>query len=110
MHLSLVTGSQGEPIVWAHRSQPATVLGVLSVFGVAPFLFWLMFPYGSVFFILMANLILDVIKIRMRVVRWTDLLRRIRFFVNAGYWKITSRNRLRQARRSVATFPGDPIL
>lgn len=109
MNLHLVQTPEGEPIKWAHRSQLATVAGVFSVFGVMPFLLLLMMPYMWLFVPLVLNFTLDIIKIRLRVVRWQDVARRLRFVFNGGYWYVTTRNRLRHARRAVATFPKDAI-
>ena len=110
MNLDFVTNENDDRIYWSHRSQTATVAGILSVTGVMPFLLLAIAPFFSFFILLVVNLILDIIKIRLRVVRWQDLLRRFRFPINGGYWHTMSRNRLRTSRRSVARFPDDPIL
>lgn len=89
---------EGGPIIWAHKSQRATVGRTVSVIGVLPFLFLLMFPYAIFFYLALINLVLDVYRTKKRVLRWSDILRRFRFFMNGGYWYVSSKHKLRHRK------------
>jgi hypothetical protein len=97
---------EGSPIIWAHKSQRATVGRMVSVLGVLPFLFLLMFPYAIFFYAALLNLALDIYRTRKRVLRWSDILRRFRFFINGGYWYVSSRQKLRQKMWAWDDMPG----
>ncbi|WP_018405558.1 hypothetical protein [Marinobacter gelidimuriae] len=97
MKLHLVHGEDG-PIIWAHKSQRATVGRTVSVMGVIPFLFLLMFPYATFFYLSVINLALDIYRTKKRVLRWADVFRRFRFFINGGYWYVQSKQRVRHGK------------
>lgn len=86
----------GDPIIWAHKSQKATVANFVSIMGILPFVFLLVFPYGIVFQCALINFGLDIYRTRKRANRWVDMLRRFRFMLNGGHWKVQSRQKLRQ--------------
>lgn len=88
----------GDPVIWAHKSQKATLGGFVSVMGILPFAFLVIFPYGFVFQIAIVNFGLDIYRTRKRANRWVDILRRFRFVINGGYWKVQSPQALRQRK------------
>jgi len=88
----------GEPVIWAHKSQKATLGGFVSVMGILPFVFLLVFPYGTVFQLAAINFALDVYRTRKRANRWVDILRRFRFLINGGYWKVSTTHKHRQTK------------
>jgi len=88
----------GNPIIWANKSQRATVAGFVSVTGVIPFLFLVIFPYGIVVKIAFINFFLDIYKTKKRANRWVDIIRRARILMNGGYWKVESAHFLRQKK------------
>ena len=99
LHLVEYTDKFGTgPIVWAHKSQRASVAGVVSVMGILPFFFLLMFPYAVVFQFAMVNLVLDIYRTKKRAYRWADITRRFRFMLNGGYWRVQTRHKLRQTK------------
>ena len=105
MKLHLVETSSG-PVIWAHKSQRATVGGFVSVVGVLPFLFLLMFPYAIFFQIALANLALDIYRTKKRANRWSDILRRFRVVLNGGYWRVRSAHKVRQTKWAWDHFKG----
>lgn len=96
----------GETIIWAHKSQRATVAGVVSLLGVLPLLILVLAPYATVFYLVVANLVLDIYRTKKRAARWTDLLRKLRLLLTAGYWRLQSRHRTRQSKRTWNEFKG----
>lgn len=108
LHLIEATDAYGNtgPIVWSHMSQRASVMGTVSVMGVLPFLFLLMFPYAIFFQLASINLFLDIYRIRKRAYRWADITRRIRFTINGGIWRVQTRHRLRQTKWAWDHFKG----
>lgn len=97
MKLHFVQGKDG-PIVWAHKSQRATIGRTVSVMGILPFLFLLMFPYATFFYLAVLNLALDIYRTKKRVLRWADVFRRFRFVINGGYWYVASKQRVRHGK------------
>ncbi|OLF81999.1 hypothetical protein AWH63_10695 [Marinobacter sp. C18] len=107
LHLVEQTTKYGTgPIIWAHKSQRATLGNFVSVMGVLPFFFLLMFPYAIFFQIALVNLVLDIYRTRKRAYRWADITRRFRFVMNAGYWRVETKNRLRQRKWAWDHFKG----
>jgi hypothetical protein len=96
----------GEPIVWANKSKPATLMGKVSVMGVLPFVAIVLAPYAIVFYIALTNFLLDIYKQRVRALRWADVFRRYRTLLNGGYWYCQSRHQVRQTKRSWDHFKG----
>ncbi len=105
MKLHLVETGNG-PIIWAQKSQRATVGGVFSVMGVLPFLFLLMFPYAFFFQVALINLVLDIYRTRKRAHRWADIVRRFRVLMNGGYWRVRSAHKNRQTKWAWDHFKG----
>lgn len=97
MKLNLVETEVG-PINWAQKSQRATVGGFVSVMGVLPFLFLLMFPYAIFLQLALLNLGLDIYRTKKRAARWADILRRFRVVLNGGYWRVRSAHKVRQTK------------
>lgn len=106
MKLHLVKDRNGDPIVWAHKSVPATVAGKVSVMGLLPFLLLPIMPYSWVFWPAVINLILDIYKTKKRASRWADIIRRFRFMLNGGYWYVHTRHFNRQNRRLWDEYKG----
>lgn len=96
----------GEPIIWAHKSQKATLGGFVSVTGILPFLFLPIFPYGFLFKLALLNFFLDIYRTRKRANRWADIIRRGRFLLNGGYWRVQRPHRNRQAKWAWDHFKG----
>ncbi|KXS55155.1 MAG: Uncharacterized protein AWU57_501 [Marinobacter sp. T13-3] len=97
---------KGDPIIWAYKSQKATLGGFVSVTGILPFLFLPVFPYGTIFQLALLNFFLDIYRTRKRANRWADVIRRIRFVLNAGYWKVQSGHYSRQLKWTWDHFRG----
>jgi len=106
MKLHLVTKPNGDPIIWSHKSQKATVGGFVSVLGILPFLFLLVFPYGTVFYFAIVNFGLDIYRNKKRAYRWADIIRRFRFALNGGYWRVHSQHQVRLLKWSWDHFKG----
>lgn len=87
----------GEPIIWAHKSQIATVGGFVSVMGILPFIFLVVFPYAFVFQVAIINFGLDIYRTRKGARRWVDITRRLSFVVSGGFWR--TETSLRQKQR-----------
>jgi len=94
------------PIIWAHKSQRATVGSFISILGILPFFFLLMFPYAIFVQIAVINLALDIYKTRKRAYRWADITRRFRFILNGGYWRVQTDHKLRQTKWAWDHFKG----
>lgn len=90
----------GDPIIWAHKSQKATLGNFVSVMGILPFLFLVVFPYSIVFQVAIINFALDIYRTRKRANRWVDILRRFRILINGGYWKVQTVHSHRQRKWS----------
>lgn len=105
MKLHLVEGDYG-PVIWSQKSQKATVGGVVGVTGVLPFLFLVMFPYAMFFQIALLNFVLDIYRTKKRANRWVDLIRRFRFLLNGGYWRVMSAQKVRQKKWAWDHFKG----
>lgn len=105
MKLHLVESEYG-PIIWSQKSQKATVGGFVSVVGVIPFLFLLMFPYAFFFQLALLNFGLDIYRTKKRANRWVDIIRRFRFLINGGYWRVTSRQKIRHGKWTWDHFKG----
>jgi len=99
MKVSFYVSGDGEPLIWANGGQKATLWGILSVKGVWPFLFLPVFPHGWLIKLCIANLLLDMFLRRKRADGIKDFLRRYRTFLNAGYWRLMSRQQVRQRER-----------
>jgi len=99
MKLHLVQDANGDPIVWSHKSVPATLGGKVSVMGILPFILLLIMPYSWVFWPVLTNFVLDIYKTHKRANRWADIIRRFRFPLNGGYWYVQSHHQGRQTRR-----------
>lgn len=105
MKLHLVETEHG-PIIWSQKSQKATVGGFVSVMGVLPFMFLLMFPYAFFFQLALLNFVLDIYRTKKRANRWVDILRRFRFLINGGYWRVVSAQKIRHAKWTWDHFKG----
>lgn len=100
LHLIEHTDGYGNtgPIIWSQMGQRASLGGFVSIMGILPFVFLLMFPYAIFFQVAMVNFVLDIYRIRKRAYRWADITRRFRFTITGGYWKVQTRHRLRQTK------------
>lgn len=96
----------GQPIIWAHKTQRATVMGLAGLTGVLPLALLLIFPYSAVFKLVMLNLVVDIYRTRKKASRWGDIFRKFRWTITAGYWRTQSRHRLRQTMRVWDNFKG----
>ena len=106
MKLHLVKKGNGDPIIWAHKSQRASVGNFFSIMGVLPFLFLTVFPYGTVLNLCLLNFALDIYRMRKRAYRWADITRRFRFLFNGGYWRLHSKHQVRLRKWSWDHFKG----
>ncbi|ARM86203.1 hypothetical protein MARSALSMR5_04183 (plasmid) [Marinobacter salarius] len=106
MKLHLVKNRNGDPIIWTHKSQKATVAGFVSVIGVVPFLFLFVFPYASVLWFAVVNFVLDIYRNKKRAYRWADIIRRFRFALNGGYWRVISQHQVRLQKWGFDHFKG----
>lgn len=108
LHLVEYTDKHGNtgPIIWAHKSQRASVGGVVSIVGILPFAFLLLFPYAIFFQLAVVNLVLDIYRTRKRAYRWADITRRFRFVINGGYWRVQRAHALRQTKWAWDHFKG----
>jgi hypothetical protein len=96
----------GDPVVWAQKSQRATVAGFVSVTGILPFFFLVIFPYAFVFQLALINFCLDIYKTKKRANRWVDITRRMRMVITGGYWRVESAHFLRQKKWAWDHFRG----
>ena len=95
MQVSFYEGENGEPLTWSNRGKRASIFGIIRITALFPLPIWCMFPHWGTFKFFTLWLCIDTYLKIKHAIRVRDIIRKVRVFINGGFWTMKSSHQVR---------------